>query len=215
MSRPSALAHIAIWSRPNEPITSGTTLKPALSTSWRSGYSICAECSAAWTRSLRATGARSARRSSHSRSTGIVPSGVDTASDSGATSRFSIHARWLGASTTTRRNPASRTSLTARHAISPEYAQPAWGRRSTFGLAGTFASPVAFSPPTRFSHSSASARISRSFPGYHDPAIVLSSGISYPISENIRLIPFRASERSASSDSSVNGLCSAVPCSST
>ena len=47
------------------------------------------------------------------------------------------------------------------------------------------------------------------------PAIVLSSGISYPISENIRLIPFRASERSASSDSSVNGLCSAVPCSST
>ena len=56
---------------------------------------------------------------------GISPSGVATAFASGATRRFSIHTRWLGARTTTRLNSPPLASLAARHAIFPEYAQPA------------------------------------------------------------------------------------------
>ena len=133
MSRASARAHIAIWSAPNDPMTSGATVKPSGSAVCRSGYSICAACSARWILSLRATGARRARRSSQSRSTLISPRGVVKASPSGATRRFSIQARWLGARTTTRVNFAPRMRRTACQAIEPEYAQPAWGRIRMFG----------------------------------------------------------------------------------
>jgi hypothetical protein len=47
--------------------------------------------------------------------------------------------------------------------------------RRTFGLSAIAGAD--FSPPIRISHFSASARISRSVPGYHDPAIALSSVI--------------------------------------
>ena len=171
MSRDSARAHIPIWSEPNEPITSGTIVKPGFSASWSRGNSICAECSARWILSLHMTGARSARRSIQSRSTAILPSGVETESASGGTRRFSIQARWLGARITTRRKSAPRMSRTARHAVSPEYAHPAWGSRITFGRA----TDAAASEETACSHASARARISRSDPGYHVPASVLSS----------------------------------------
>ena len=70
-----------------------------------------------------------------------------------------------------RRNFAPRTVRTAVHAVSPEYAQPACGRTRTFGFSPDFASPHAVS------HFLARARISRSVPGYHVPAIVLPSAM--------------------------------------
>ena len=176
MSRASARAHIAIWSAPNDPMTSGATVKPSGSAVCRSGYSICAACSARWILSLRATGARRARRSSQSRSTLISPSGVAKASPSGATSRFSIHARWLGARTTTRVNFAPRMRRTACQAMAPEYAHPACGRIRMFG----WPADAVLSREKSSSQAATMPRISRCVPGYHVPANLLSSVIGEP-----------------------------------